>query len=218
MVRFNINLGRYNAYLRNIRNLNLKNKIKSKLINIFRNNPNRFILLLGCLLSLVLDLLFYRTIYIKHAIFGSLLLWITMFIYGFTKIVKDILSNVAGCCDFCQRFISVNETCFRMINLKNKSLQLQFCNKNCFEKAIEKHDFINSLLFTTVTLDKPVQVSNFLKVITFMILCPWSVKMDPIKLLEYIICLRFKDLTTKGMYTNLHERFILYMVDKLNVA
>ena len=198
---------------------NFKNRVKNKMITLFNyyfiRNPNKFIILFGALCALLIDLVFFRTMYISHMIYCALLTWTFMFIKGTCNIMNDLYKDVCGCCDQCKSIFRINDKCLIMANLENKSLRLEFCNSTCLEKATNrsKNSVLNSLIFKEHVHDTPVNDRKCCNVWMFLLCCPWSIKMHSIDLLEYIIILRFNK-----KYISMYQRFILFMVDKCNIA
>jgi hypothetical protein len=129
--------------------------------------------------------------------------------------LTEMYKDKCGCCDLCKNIFRINDKCLIMNNLENKSLRLEFCNKNCLEKAIKgnKNTILDSLIFKEHIHIAPINSRRFWNICIFIICCPWSIKMNPINLLDYIINLRFNE---KNI--SMHQRFILFMVDKCNIA
>ena len=174
----------------------------------------KFIFLLGIIIASILDILFFRTIYFRHLIFGGLIMYSIMFILGIYIIINE--KNFFGVCDNCNKWICIGNDVYSMIGPK-KGLSFQFCNIDCIMKCSEKFPFINhiELVHKKITLDDTISCKRIFKILIFIILNPWSITYNSCDLFKYISDLKKKK---KEKKISIYEQFILFTITYLDIS
>lgn len=172
---------------------------KMRVLNFIRNYFNTVVFLCGMLIALILDMIFYETVYIRHLVYGGIITFTTMFLIGLYIIIYksnfcEWISKVRCACDGCSKILYNGDPIIECVKYNKSPFRMDFCCQICKKTICKKYKYIGNLEYEDIVINRnsPMTFKYLSYLIIFIILNPWIFRKSGSDIMEYLLVIENK--------------------------